>query len=144
VGGRQGLTTPGTVWELRSRGVAYPDLGFGQMDKLPTAIPALDFGIGPQRPHEEPRGLALALDAVRTVGLVVSVGAVWWASRAAGLVSSLLAMTPTWRHIDPLPVLGRDENEPFGGWEEPDGEEAAQEEASASEMFDGQAKTPAA
>ena len=78
------------------------------MDKLPTAIPPLDFGIGPERPHEEPRGLTLALEAIRTAGLVMSVGAVWWASRAAGLVSSLLAITPTWRHIDPLPVLGRD------------------------------------
>jgi outer membrane lipoprotein-sorting protein len=143
VGGRQGLATPGALWELRSRGVAVPDLGFGQMDKLPTAIPPLDFAVGPQRPHEEPRGFALALDAVRTAGLVVSVGAVWWASRAVGLLSSLLAITPTWRHIDPLPVLGRDDDEPVGGWEEPASEEAAEEEASANEMFDGGTKKPA-
>ena len=112
------------------------------MDKLPTAIPPLEFGLGPQRPQEEPRGLALALEAVRTAGLVVSVGAVWWASRAAGLVSSLLAITPTWRHIDPMPVLGRDPGDDAGGWEDPVGEEAAQEDASADEMFDGQAKSP--
>jgi hypothetical protein len=112
------------------------------MDQLPTAIQPLEFGLGPQRPHEEPRGLDFALDAIRTMGMVMSVGAVWWAMRAAGLVSSLLAMAPTWRHIDPLPVLGRDENDAAGGWEEPAGEEAAKEEASAAEMFDGPAQRP--
>jgi hypothetical protein len=72
----------------------------------------------------------------------MSVGVVWWASRAAGLVSSLLAITPTWRHIDPMPVLGRDHDEEAGGWEDPAGEEAAQEDASADEMFDGKTKPP--
>ncbi|MGE5794695.1 MAG: hypothetical protein ACM36B_18515 [Bacteroidota bacterium] len=74
---------------------------------------------------------------------MVSVGAVWWAARAAGLVSSLLAITPTWRHLDPLPVLGRDDDEAVGGdWDDPVGEEAAKEDASANEMFDGKAKQP--
>jgi hypothetical protein len=113
------------------------------MDKLPTNVPALDFGVGPQRPHEDPGGLDFAIDAIRTAGLVVSVGAVWWAARAAGLVSSLLAITPTWRHLDPLPVLGRDDDEAVGGdWDDPVGEEAAKEDASANEMFDGKAKQP--
>jgi len=140
-GSRQTLAKLGELWELRSRGSPSPELGFGQMDKLPSAVPPLEFGIGPDRPHEEPRGLDLALDAIRTAGLVVSVGAVWWAARAAGLVSSLLAVTPTWRHVDPLPVLGRDDEESPGGWGDPTGEEAAKEEASASEMFDDDAKT---
>ncbi len=142
-GSRQALATSGTVWELRSRGIGYPELGFGQMDKLPTAIPPLDFAIGPQRPHEEPRGITLALDAVRTAGFVMSVGVAWWAARASGLISSLLAITPTWRHMDPLPVLGRDHDEKAGGWDDPVGDEAAKEEASANEMFDGGAKKPA-
>ena len=33
------------------------------------------------------------------------------AERAAGLMASLLASSPAWRHVDPLPVLGRDEEE---------------------------------
>jgi len=73
---------------------------------------------------------------------VMSVGAVWWAARAAGLVSSLLASSPAWRHVDPLPVLGRDDEEKLAGWGDPTGEEAAKEEASASEMFDGKTKQP--
>jgi hypothetical protein len=36
---------------------------------------------------------------------------VWWAARAAGLIASLLASSPAWRHVDPLPVLGRDEGD---------------------------------
>jgi hypothetical protein len=106
------------------------------MDKLPTAIAPLDLGVGPPRPHDELRGLDLALDAIRTTGLVLSVGAVWWAARAAGLISSLLAIAPTWRHLDPLPVLGRDEDEPAGEWDEATDEAAKQEEASADEMFE--------
>jgi Domain of unknown function (DUF4347)/Cadherin-like/Bacterial Ig domain len=142
-GSRLPVGTSGNVFEVRPRGIAYRELGFGEMDKLPTKIPPLDLGLGPQRPHEEPRGLDFALDAVRTAGLVVSVGAVWWAARAAGLVSSLLAITPTWRHLDPLPVLGRDDDETAGdAWGDPVGEEAANEDASASEMFDAKAKRP--
>ena len=115
------------------------------MDRLPSAIPPLEFGLGPQRPHEEPRRIELALDAIRTAGLVVSVGAAWWAARAAGLVSSLLAITPTWRHVDPLPVLGRDDDDDaLGDWDDPVGEEAAKEDASANEMFDGETKAPPA
>jgi hypothetical protein len=44
-------------------------------------------------------------------GLAFSVGAMWWAARAAGLMASLLASSPAWRHVDPLPVLGRDDEE---------------------------------
>ena len=43
--------------------------------------------------------------------MALSVGVVWWASRISGLLGSLLASAPAWRHIDPLPVVGRDEDE---------------------------------
>jgi hypothetical protein len=32
-------------------------------------------------------------------------------------VASLLASSPAWRHVDPLPVLGRDDEEE-GEWDE--------------------------
>jgi hypothetical protein len=44
-------------------------------------------------------------------GFVLSVGAVWWATRAAGLLASALSSLPAWRNFDPLPVLGRGEFE---------------------------------
>ena len=135
-GARQASAAAGDLFALRPRGFAYPEPGFGGMDKLPTAIAPLELGVGPQRPHEELRGLDLVLDSVRTAGMVLSVGAVWWAARAAGLLSSLIAISPTWRHLDPLPVLGRDDDEPAGGWEEPADEEARKEDASADRMFE--------
>jgi len=60
---------------------------------------------------EERRDIEVILSSVRITGLAFSVGAVWWAARAAGLVASLLASSPAWRHVDPLPVLGRDDEE---------------------------------
>jgi hypothetical protein len=57
---------------------------------------------------EERRQIEIVLGTIRVTGIALSVGAVWWAARAAGLVTSLLSTTPAWRHVDPLPVLGRD------------------------------------
>jgi hypothetical protein len=67
--------------------------------------------------------------------MALSVGMVWWAARAGGLLASLMASTPAWRHVDPLPVLGRDEDEPEIDWHTPD-EKPAEEEAQAAQMFD--------
>ena len=61
--------------------------------------------------EEERARVEVVLNSVRITGLAFSVGAVWWAARAAGLIASLLASSPAWRHVDPLPVLGRDEEE---------------------------------
>ena len=64
---------------------------------------------------------------MRITGLAFSVGAVWWAARAAGLVASLLASSPAWRHVDPLPVLGRDDEEE-SEWDEDSEEEKDQKD----------------
>jgi hypothetical protein len=61
--------------------------------------------------------LEIVVTSVRITGIALSVGAVWWAARAAGLLASLLASSPAWRHLDPLPVLGRDD-EDNDGWDE--------------------------
>jgi hypothetical protein len=58
---------------------------------------------------EEKRRVEVIMGSVKITGLALSVGAVWWAARAAGIIASLLASAPAWRHLDPLPVLGRDE-----------------------------------
>jgi hypothetical protein len=60
---------------------------------------------------EEKQRIEVILGSVRITGLAMSVGAVWWAARAAGIIASLLASSPAWRHVDPLPVLGRDEED---------------------------------
>ncbi|MCI0689723.1 MAG: hypothetical protein L0Y54_21175, partial [Sporichthyaceae bacterium] len=55
--------------------------------------------------------LEVLLDSVKFGGMALSVGVVWWASRISGLLGTLLASTPAWRHIDPLPVLAREDEE---------------------------------
>jgi trimeric autotransporter adhesin len=42
---------------------------------------------------------------VQVGSMALSVGLVFWATRATGLVASLLAVAPPWRAFDPLPVL---------------------------------------
>ena len=70
---------------------------------------------------EERQRIEIVLNSIRITGIALSVGAVWWAARAAGLVASLLASTPAWRHVDPLPVLGRDRvEEEDSEWNDPD------------------------
>ena len=66
--------------------------------------------------------------------LVVSVGTIWWATRAGGLAASLLVATPAWITFDPLPVLGpQDEDKP--DWSTEEGPSDAPDEASVDEMF---------
>jgi hypothetical protein len=48
---------------------------------------------------------SLAVAAAATLGL--SVGYVIWLLRGGVLVSSLLSSLPAWRLVDPLPILGR-------------------------------------
>ncbi len=60
---------------------------------------------------EERARIEVVLSAVRVSGIAFSIGAIWWAARAAGLIASLVSSAPAWRHVDPLPVLGRDDEE---------------------------------
>jgi hypothetical protein len=72
----------------------------------------------------ERQQIEIVMNSVRITGMALSVGAIWWAARAAGLVASLLASSPAWRHVDPLPVLGRDdEEEDEEVWDEASAEE---------------------
>ncbi len=119
--------------------VAFPGVEFAS-DRLPTSAPMLDFSIRPARHGDEPGRFDLGLDSARAAGVALSIGAAWWAGRAAGLLSSLLASTPTWRHVDPLPVLGRERGAEPVRWEEPMDEEEHLEEVSAGEMFGGRGK----
>ncbi|MGB8332511.1 MAG: cadherin-like domain-containing protein, partial [Polyangiales bacterium] len=79
--------------------------------RLPGPVVHMELGNlefdGPQSRSN----IEVLLGMVKMGGLALSVGAVWWATRAAGLIASALSSLPAWRNFDPLPVLGRDEFE---------------------------------
>jgi len=80
--------------------------------------------------------LEVLFDSVKFGGMALSVGIVWWASRISGLLGTLLASTPAWRHIDPLPVLARDDEKEDKKWYEPD-RDADANELAVSLVLDG-------
>jgi hypothetical protein len=79
--------------------------------------------------------IKVIMESVEMGGLALSVGVVWWASRVGGLIGSLLASMPAWRHLDPLPIVGRDEDEEQ--WEGPEDVDADTDELAVSMVLDG-------
>jgi hypothetical protein len=119
--------------DLRTGGA--PGGGVVEAERIPTGLPKMDFAISAVRHDDATPPLDIAFGSARITGMALSVGAVWWAARAGGLLASLLASTPAWRHVDPLPVLGRDENEPEIDWNTPE-KNPPEEEASEAAVFD--------
>ncbi|WP_374265925.1 hypothetical protein, partial [Zoogloea sp.] len=78
----------------------------------------------------------VVLNAAELSGIALSVGAVWWATRAGGLVASLLMAAPAWRTFDPLPVLGPQDEEEGGDWGETMDDEMEKDEMAAADVFD--------
>jgi hypothetical protein len=83
---------------------------FGQARSQPPEI-KVDLGRVAIADKDREHLIQLDLDAIRMASLALSVGAVWWATRATGLLASLLSSLPAWRNFDPLPVLARGEDE---------------------------------
>ena len=119
--------------DLRTGGA--PGGGFVEAERIPTGLPRMDFAISAVRHDDATPPLDIAFGSARITGMALSVGAVWWAARAGGLLASLLASTPAWRHVDPLPVLGRDDDEPEIDWNTPE-KNPPEEEASEAAVFD--------
>jgi hypothetical protein len=86
--------------------------------------------------EERQDAIDVLLEQVQIGGMALSVGVVWWASRISGLLGSLLASAPAWRHIDPLPVVGRDEDEEKS-WYDPEDRDADANELAISDVFEG-------
>ena len=88
-------------------------------------------------PEDAPKDrIDVLLEQVQLGGMALSVGVVWWASRVSGLLGSLLASAPAWRHIDPLPVVGRDEDEEKK-WYDPDDRDADANELAIANVLEG-------
>jgi hypothetical protein len=103
--------TPLVTWSAQS---AFPDEGHG----------------GGERDQ-----IQIIMETVEMGGIALSVGVVWWASRVGGLIGSLLASMPAWRHLDPLPIVGRDEEEEQ--WYEKQDADADADELAVSMVLEG-------
>jgi hypothetical protein len=79
--------------------------------------------------------IQIIMETVEMGGIALSVGVVWWASRVGGLIGSLLASMPAWRHLDPLPIVGRDEEEEQ--WHERQDADADADELAVSMVLEG-------
>ncbi|MBN8281906.1 cadherin domain-containing protein [Zoogloea sp.] len=77
----------------------------------------------------------LVLHAVELSGIVLTAGAVWWASRASGLIAGLLMVAPAWRTLDPLPVLGPVDDSEMD-WGRRMDDEMTRDEIGAADLFD--------
>jgi hypothetical protein len=89
------------------------DLNDGGRLTLPLQpVPGMRGGARPARAPfnaqsvEESRLAMLDSSVMQGPGVALSVGAVWWTARAAGLMTSVMVTVPAWRTIDPMPVMG--------------------------------------
>lgn len=67
----------------------------------------------------------MSAETMQMSGTALSVGAVWWISRSATLLTSLLISTPVWRQLDPLPVFNSADGD--AGDDDADGDSALPE-----------------
>ncbi len=90
----------------------------------------------------EERLQQFAVDAAKVGGLTFTVGAVWWVLRLSGVFTALLGSLPAWWQVDPLLVVGDDEDQrkkrskarpPRGGLDKE--REAAREERAVRDML---------
>ncbi|TBO34334.1 DUF4347 domain-containing protein [Aquabacterium lacunae] len=85
-----------------SNGATMSPLGAAELSRL--SLPAAPVTMA--QASELPLSLdTLAPTLVQMGGLTLSLGSVFWLSRASTLLTSLLVATPIWRTMDPLPVL---------------------------------------
>jgi hypothetical protein len=126
------------VFNVRSLLLAQPNAGLTNSDFASGFTAGSMFDTTSSSTHNDPgtqdehKVITLA-NAFRLTGIAVSAGFVAWAIRGTGLLTSVLASTPAWRHLDPMPVLAPEEEKPI--WTEEDDREVAREENAASRLW---------
>ena len=64
-----------------------------------------------QTMEEQPGKRSWFADSIKGAGLTLTTGFVAWMVRGGALVAGLMASLPTWRHIDPVPILSMNKEE---------------------------------
>ncbi|MFK7966761.1 MAG: cadherin-like domain-containing protein, partial [Burkholderiaceae bacterium] len=77
-------------------------------------------------------------DPIKIGSTLVSLGIVWWLTRAGGLITTILMGIPTWRHLDLLPIVSKtfgDNLEPIATKKQLSAEEAFGETISGEFLY---------
>jgi hypothetical protein len=112
----------------------WSSLIVGSIGSRSSADPAGDASPRAKHWHLED----LSITPAQTTAALLSAGFVWWSLRVAGLVTSMLASSPVWRHLDPVPILVADpddDQDADGEASVPPDEEAARDESASRELF---------
>jgi len=80
---------------------------------------------------------SVLLDSAEMGGIAFSVGVVWWASRVTGVIGSMMASMPAWRQLDPLPVVGSDDDGDEVEWQSEDDRTSYADELRVSMVLEG-------
>jgi len=89
---------------------------------------------GTDTESRQEQAATVTVQVAQATGVALSVGAVWWALRAGGLVASLLGTLPMWRHVDLLAVLPDEEDK--DDWDVDVDDEARRDEKAVSNVFE--------
>ncbi len=84
----------------------------------------------------EARTYQVALETVRLGGTALTLGLVFYAVRAGGLVAAMLTALPAWSSIDPLVILHKDRKDKGAEWGNEDLTQIDEDEAGIGEILD--------
>jgi hypothetical protein len=111
------------------------DPEYTKFDGMGSRDWTIDSAFGDRSALQGKDETTILLDTAEMGGIALSVGVVWWASRLTGVIGSLLTSLPAWRHLDPLPVIGRDDENEEGQWRQENPRDT--EELAISLVLDG-------
>jgi hypothetical protein len=92
------------------------DPEYARIDGMGSHDWTVDSAFGDRSTLQGKDESTILFDSAQMGGIALSVGVVWWASRLTGVIGSLLTSLPAWRHLDPLPVIGRDDEGEESQW----------------------------
>jgi hypothetical protein len=119
---------------LRVAHLTLPDWLQGAAVDLHTGQATEATDGGSEGAADDDVAAALTAHATQATGVALSIGAVWWALRAGGLLAGMLGTLPTWRHVDLLAVLPDDDDD--NDWDADDDAEALRDEQAVGNLLE--------
>jgi hypothetical protein len=84
--------------------------------------------------NDDETTVIVVADVAQATGIALTLGTVWWALRAGGLLASLAGALPAWRHIDLLAILPDEEDGDV--WDHDPDDEVLRDDEAVGNVFD--------